>query len=220
MKKYYFDECANEADTLEKEKIALECLDIANRAKFPTDFKDVYDHLFEDDSYIRLFVKDEDNQIKGFVIGCLENGFDNYLVLHIHGIIMDPSVQGKGLSKKSLEYLVSKYSPDVLTAKTHNPRFFNSAMNIFDSSCHFYPNPDEETPEVVYDIVKSDKFIDCVDSDLVYRDAYPDEKIMQSNNNPLVQRVFENLKPFDAQAIVVIINGKILERGKERILRK
>lgn len=213
MKKIDMIEYSNNIDVNTKIKIANECLLVANNAKFPTDFKDVYDHLFENDDYIKLFIRENEN-IKGFIIGCLENGYAGYVILHIHGIIIDPSLQGKNISKIALNSLVQQYRPDVVTAKTHNPRCFNAIANLTTEKCQFYPDGESEIPEIIYNIVKSDQFIDCVDEKLVYRNAYPDEKIMQEYHNGCITKIFENVEKYDAQAIVVVINNKILEEVK------
>ena len=196
-------------------QIANECLTIANRAKFPTDFQDVSDHLFEDESYIILFVKNHIGSIKGFVIACEEKGYNDCKILHIHGIVLDPDIQGRGISKEVVNYAVKKYQPDVVTAKTHNPRCFNAFANIDGGNHLFYPNG-EKIPDTVMEIVKSDYFINNSDEDLIYRDAYPDEKIQQSKNNPLIDIIFDKVKKYDAQSIIVIINNDVLEKNKAK----
>ena len=195
-------------------KIANECLKIANDAKFPTDFQDVYDHLFEDDSYIILFAKDKEDVVKGFVIACEENGYHDCKILHIHGIVLGPEIQGRGMSKELIDYAIEKYRPDVVTAKTHNPRCFNTFASLGGGSYSFYPN-DKEIPDVVREIVKSDNFINCSDENLIYRDAYPDEKIQQSKKNPIVDLVFEKVGKYDAQSVVVVVNNDILNVEKD-----
>ncbi len=204
----------NEEEKLKKQiKIANECLTIANDAKFPTDFQDVYDHLFEDDSYIILFAKNVLGNIKGFVIACEEKGYNDCDILHIHGIVLSPDIQGNGISKKMINYAVSKYHPDVVTAKTHNPRCFNAFANIDGGNHLFFPNG-QPIPDVIRMIVKSDKFINDSDEDLIYRDAYPDEKIQQSKSNPIVDIIFDKVGMYDAQSVVIIINNDILEKSK------
>ena len=194
--------------------IANECLKIANDANFPTDFQDVYDHLFEDDSYIILFAKDKEDKIKGFVIACQEEGYHDCKILHIHGIVLGPEIQGRGMSKEIIDYAIDKYKPDVVTAKTHNPRCFNAFASLGGGKYLFYPN-NQEIPETVREIVKSDCFINSSDENLIYRDAYPDEKIQQSKTNPLVDVIFDKVGKYDAQSIVVIVNNDILNVEKD-----
>ena len=118
---------ANEMKELINEYVVYSCLAIANNAKFPTDYIDVKEHLFESDDYIRLFIIDEDGkvpQIKGFLISALENGYNDNVILHCHGIIIDPSIQGKGYSKKMDDYYlysgVFLFHPKPKIKKTEN----------------------------------------------------------------------------------------------------
>ena len=119
-----------------------------------------------------------------------------------------------GISKELIDYAIEKYQPDVVTAKTHNPRCFNTFASLGGGSYSFYPN-DKEIPEVVREIVKSDNFINCSDENLIYRDAYPDEKIQQSKKNPVVDLVFEKVGKYDAQSVVVVVNNDILNVEKD-----
>lgn len=212
MKEYKIEEYVNlNNDESTKEIIAKQCLEIANAAQFPTDYNDVYDHLFEDDSYIRMFVKNEKDEIKGFAIICNENVLNNVKIMHVHGIIIHPEAQGLGLAKDVINIAVDKYQPDVVTAKTHNPRCFNMFCDILNNGCEFYPNT-KPIPSYIYDIVKKDKFIDQVDEDLIYRNAYPDVKIQQTKRKELVNEVFKKVGPYDAQAIIVVVNKNLKEK--------
>lgn len=224
MEKYKFEEYKflgtdENQKKIEQLKIAKECLLVANDANFPTDFQDVYDHLFEDESYIRVFIKDQNNVVKGFAIICNELVLNNCLIMHVHGIVLSPEVQEEGLGKELINFAVCKYQPDVVTAKTHNPRCFNMFCNILDKTCAFYPN-EEPIPDYIYKIVKNDKFIDVVDENLIYKDAYPDVKIQQSQKNPIVDRIFKKVGPYDAQAVVVVINPNIKEKTEVKTLKK
>ena len=212
MRKYNIEEyVSSRNDEIEKDNIARQCLEIANSAQFPTDYQDVYDHLFEDDSYIRVFVKNEFDEIKGFAIICNENVLNNLNIMHVHGIIIHPEAQGLGLAKEVINTAVEKYQTDVVTAKTHNPRCFNMFADILNNGCDFYPNT-QPIPSYIYEIVKKDKFIDKADEDLICRDAYPDVKIQQSKRKELVNDVFEKVGPYDAQAIVVVVNKNVKEK--------
>lgn len=211
---------ANEMKELINEYVVYSCLAIANNAKFPTDYIDVKEHLFESDDYIRLFIIDEDGkvpQIKGFLISALENGYNDNVILHCHGIIIDPSIQGKGYSKKMIEKAISITNPDIVTAKTHNPRCFNTFANL-EGSQSYYPNEYDDMPSDILELAKSDEFISVVDEHLIYLNAYPDEKIQQSHRNQDLHIVFDRLKPNDAQAIVVVLNDHKLNLG-ENVLK-
>ena len=114
--------------------------------------------------------------------------------------------------------LVKEYQPDIVTAKTHNPRCFNMFTEINDVKAYF-PN-NFEIPEDIYNLVKTDPYIKVVDHDLVFRDAYPDEKIQQEYRNQELKEIFSKVGFFDAQAIVVVLNdSKLNIKGKQKIKR-
>lgn len=54
------------SDIKNKEELALQCVDIANKAKFNTDFQDVYDHLFFGDNLMLVFAYDDLDNMAGF----------------------------------------------------------------------------------------------------------------------------------------------------------
>ncbi len=198
------------------EYIVYSCLNIASNAKFPTDYTDVKEHLFESDDYIRLFIVDDSNkipQIKGFLISALEEGYNDNVILHCHGIILDPSIQGKGYSKVIVNKAIEMTNPDVVTAKTHNPRCFNAFANL-NGAVSYYPNEFDDMPKDILELAKSDEFINNTNEQLIYLNAYPDEKIQQSHRNEDLHVVFDRLAPTDAQAIVVVLNDQKLDLGK------
>ena len=203
----------DEIKDLINEYIVYSCLDIASNAKFPTDYKDVKDHLFESDEYIRLFIIGDTNkipQIKGFLISALEKGYNDNIILHCHGIILHPEVQGLGLSKKIVNKAIEMTNPDIVTAKTHNPRCFNAFANL-DGCIAYFPNEYEYMPIDIIKLARSDEFIKDTNDELIYKNAYPDEKIQQSHRNEQLHIVFDKLNPNDAQAIVCVLNDEKLK---------
>lgn len=215
---FYKDEKLN---NLLQEYITRCCLKIANLAQFPTDYNDVKEHLFGKDDYLRLFIVEENENvipdIKGFLICDHFYGYNNMKFLHCHGIILNPDVQGLGLSKKLINYATNIINPDVVTAKTHNPRCFNSFINI-DGAISYYPNENNYLPKEIVELAKSNTFIDQVNENLIYKNAYPDEKIQQSKRNNKIDTIFDKIEPRDAQAVIVILNDEKLNR-KEKVLK-
>lgn len=211
----------DEVSELLEEYIIKCCLNIANKAQFPTDYEDVKNHLFEDENYLKLFIVEESNKvvpdIKGFLICDAFYGYNNMKILHCHGIILSPEVQGLGLSKKLINHAVSLTNPDVVTAKTHNPRCFNSFINI-DNTIEYYPNEEDYLPNEILELAKSNHHINQSDNQLIFKDAYPDEKIQQSKRNENIDIIFSRLSSYDAQALVVILNNSKL-KGKTRTLK-
>lgn len=184
-----------------KKEIALQCLDIANAAKFSTDFDDVFSHLFGNEDYKICMAFDENGILGGFAIFAKLEKIDT---LHLHGIVLHPKVQGKGLSSKMIEIVLKDENSTFLTAKTHNPRMFETLTNFAYDTSSFYPNVDNKNiPELIYKLVKKNEFISSADEFLVVRNAYPDEKISQTVRNTKIYNVFKRLNTRDAQVIVV-----------------
>lgn len=184
-----------------KEDIALQCLDVANAAQFPTDFEDVFSHLFGNEDYMICMAFDENDQLGGFSIFAKLEEIDT---LHLHGIVLHPRAQGKGLSLKMIKTAIDNAETTFLTAKTHNPRMFETLSKFACDSSKFYPNVDDMSiPDFIYNLVSNNEFVSSADEYLIVRDAYPDEKISQSFKNEKISTIFNRLNARDAQVIVV-----------------
>lgn len=197
-----------------------ECLKVANSAQFPTDYEDVKEHLFGNDNLIKLFIIDSEMlSIRGFLAADYFNGFNDNNILHCHGIIVHPSIQSQGYSKMLVNELIKEYQPDIVTAKTHNPRCFNMFTEI-DDIITYFPNGIDEIPSDIYHVVATDPYINVVNNDLIYKDAYPDEKIQQEYRNTNIKKIFDKVNTRDAQAIVVVLNDEKLKlKNKQKIKR-
>ena len=169
------------ADFRNKQFVAEQCLSVANAANFPTDFDDVYSHLFGQDDYIVCLALDEEKQIGGFSVFAK---LEEINTLHLHGIVLHPRAQGHGLSTKMVKNIAKEAEMKYLTAKTHNPRVYETLTNLACEAGEFYPKIDTYIPESVYELVRKNEFISMADENLIVREAYPDEKIMQSFRNP------------------------------------
>lgn len=202
---------------IEKKKIILECLKMALRVNFPVDYGDMKNHLFGEEDYVKLFVKNEKNEIKGFIIGCI-NYLDDIKEVYIHGLIIDPDMQGKSLSKKLMKELINVTDCDVITARTHNPRIFEAVSALACDDTLYFPNIDIKTPDYVYDIIYNNKFINNCNDNLICENAYPDIKIQQSVSNDKILPIFESIGDYDAQVILSVINKtKILNQTRTMV---
>ncbi len=188
-------------DFQDKDHIARKCLEVANAAQFPTDFEDVFEHLFGNENYKICLILDEEDQIYGFSIFAK---LEEINTLHLHGIVLHPEAQGNELSLKMVETAIANESPMYLTAKTHNPRAFEALSKFALDESAYYPNANNDViPEHIYELVKQNEFVSTADRYLIVRNAYPDEKIAQSYRNKNISRVFARLHAFDAQVIAV-----------------
>lgn len=189
------------SDFRNKKDIARQCLDVANAAHFPTDYDDVFSHLFGNESYIICTISDKDGKLGGFSIFAKLEDIDT---LYLHGIVLHPRAQGKGLSSKMIEIVIENTGLTFLSARTHNPRMFETLSKFACSPSEYYPNVDKsKIPEYIYDLVRKNKFTEEADEFLIVRNAYPDEKIAQTFRNEKISNVFKRLNTRDAQVIVV-----------------
>ena len=183
--------------------ITEQCVKIANEAQFPTDYQDVYEHLFGGD-YELAFLR-YGNEIKGFAV------FDSLTIdgrkfLHLHGAVFNPKVQQMGYTKKLLLNKIKACNADFFTLKTHNPRMYAVAANIAGSRDKIFPNYIQNVPEYIKVLCKKNHFIGNCDENLVVKGAYPDIKTQQPVADNTVMAGFkEYIKDFDAQAVIVKI---------------
>lgn len=191
-------------DFADKKQVTERCLEIANKASFPTDYQDMYEHLFGNvNAELFMLMNDEDGEIYGFVT-C-----DNIVEssnTYIHGIIIHPDIQGMGFSLRLLDEIIKKDGNKYLTARTHNPRIYammSSAAYNGNKSLVFPNITYHDVPKEIWDILHSHP--DMVDADkyMIVRNAYPDEKVVQKVKDAHIYNIFRRLNPTDAQAIVV-----------------
>lgn len=184
-----------------KKELALQSLDVANAAHFPTDFDDVFSHLFANEEYIICTAFNENNSLDGFAVFAKLEDIDT---LYLHGIVLHPRAQGKGLSLKMIQTVVESKNATFLSAKTHNPRMFETLSKFACNPSEFYPNVDNSIiPEAIYELVRNNSFVDTADEYLIVREAYPDEKISQTFRNEKISYIFDRVNTKDAQVIVV-----------------
>lgn len=189
------------ANYIDKRAIAEECLAVSNAAKFPTDYEDVYEHLFGNEAYHICMLYDSEDRIMGFAIFANLKEINE---LYLHGIVLHPQAQGKGLSKMMIEAAIKQVRPMYLSARTHNPRMFEILSSFAVNKMDFYPNfCEDEIPSEIFELVKHNEFTAEADEVLIVRDAYPDEKLTQSFRNENLALIWKRLGKCDAQVIIV-----------------
>ena len=190
-------------DFTDKDQVTKRCLEIANKASFPTDYDDMYEHLFGTENAELFMVMGEDNQIYGFAT--CDNVVESSNT-YIHGIIIHPDIQGMGVSLMLLQKIVEKDGNDFLTARTHNPRIYATMSDMaYDGNTNLvFPNVvPHDIPKEIWDVVHSHPDMNDADMDMIVRNAYPDEKVVQKVRNESIYNIFKKLNPTDAQVIVV-----------------
>ena len=190
-------------DFTNKEKVTKRCLEIANKAKFPTDYQDMYEHLFENENAELFMIIDENSKIYGFAT--CDNIAENSNT-YLHGIIIHPDIQGMGFGSRLLHEIVKKDGNEFLTARTHNPRVYEmmSCVAYNGNTNLVFPNvTSQNVPKEVLAVMHSHVDMSKADKDMIVRNAYPDEKIVQKVKNKSIYNIFKKLNPNDAQVIVV-----------------
>lgn len=189
------------ADFRNKDAIAKQCLEVANAAKFPTDYDDVFSHLFGNEGYTICMAYDDNAMLGGFSIFAK---LEDINTLYLHGIVLHPRAQGKGLSSKMIQKVIDENDLKFLSARTHNPRTFETLAKFARSTSEYYPNADDmKIPKYIYELVRNNPFTSDADELMICRNAYPDEKIAQSFRDERISSVFKRLNTTDAQVIVV-----------------
>lgn len=184
----------------EKDKITRRCLEVANKAKFPTDYEDMYAHLFGDDNIELFIVMDSEDQIYGFATCVNMSQINN---TYVYGTIIHPELQSTGYSVKLLQEIVNKHGNCYLSARTHNPRVYELMSRLAYNGMIFPNILLENIPKEIWNVVSSHPAMKAADSNLIVKNAYPDEKIMQSVKKEEIQSIFSKLNPRDAQVIIV-----------------
>lgn len=190
-------------DFADKDCVTKRCLEIENKANFPTDYQDMYEHLFENEDAELFVVMNENEEIYGFAT--CDNVAEKSNT-YLHGIIIHPDIQGMGFSSRLIREMVKKDGNDFLTARTHNPRVYEMMSTVaYNADPNLvFPNVSKnEIPEEVWKIIHSYSAMKNADADLVVRNAYPDEKVSQKVKNREIYSIFEKLNPNDAQVVVV-----------------
>ena len=185
-----------------KEYIIHQCLKIAKTANFPTDYNDMREHLFgNDDNKIIFAINQQTLTIEGFAVYQI---LPSCQTLYLHGIVLHPKIQGLHVSTAMHILAISTCKMKYFSARTHNPRCFESVAGIHNLG--FYPNgKSEEIPETIYETVRKNPHTSEADDFLIVRNAYPDEKIQQACQNDATKKIFSYLNPYDAQVVIIQI---------------
>lgn len=83
------------SDFRNKKDIARQCLEVANAAHFPTDYDDVFSHLFGNESYIICTISDKDGKLGGFSIFAKLEDIDT-----LYSLVLQASITLMLISRK------------------------------------------------------------------------------------------------------------------------
>lgn len=193
-----------------KKYIAEKCVEIANTTNFPTDYDDVFDHIFGNEELIKVFLTDEEI-IKGFIVS---DYFDNKLddlrtlkALYIHGIIIDKDTQKHGLFRNLVNYTINSVNyTDYIALRTHNPRCANAFTNcMLEHGLITSPTLRKVDSEIIK-IANNDKYIYNANANLVAKGVYDRELLSQRTSNEYINEMFKrnNVEENDAQCLIAL----------------
>lgn len=128
--------------TLDKKKIADSAYRICGNAKFPVEYQDVYEHLFENDDLILKLLINKENDLAGFGV------FENYslflesriiTMLYLSGMVIDPRYQGKNISREIIKNTYSQMQSDLISLRTQNIAMAKSLLDTFNDNLFTIP---------------------------------------------------------------------------------
>jgi len=196
-------------DVTNKSEVAYTCVELTKAANFPTDYDDVYSHLFDspknDIIFVTLSEVFKENEIVGFAVICMLDILKSN-VMYLSGIVLHPDVQQKKIPKAICQEALSMHKPDYVTARTHNPRAFKSVASLAGEKDIVYPILDfrwQPIPQDILRLVANHPFLKDCNDHLIIENAYPDAKPQQEISSPEIQNIFTCLRDNDAQAIVI-----------------
>ena len=186
--------------SMSKEDTTLQCVEVADSTLFPTNYDDVYAHLFENDDLLKLFVVGDSDKIKGFSV--FDTVRNNYNIMYLSGLVLGREIQGKGISKLLIREGLKLLKPEIITLRTRNPRMYQALVG---STLSYGSYPDDTVPNEIYNLALTIPYFNGIQSNLVIKDCYNEELIQQdvSVRNP----VFKLLDSRDAFGCISIVNN-------------
>lgn len=214
-------------DIKNKVELANQCVEIANSAKFNTDFNDVYEHLFFGDNLMLVFAFDDDNKMQGFSSLFITKEQDGTPHIHLNGVIVSPKCQGKGIAKLMVSRAVGyvyglfnkKFNDDFkvsLSARTQNPAIYRLMQKV---SSNVSPSVKGKVNKKHFAIVKMmdsqlKPFLGLYNDDFIVKNAYPSSKVQADINNQSVKVLFNKLNAYDA---FIIFGEKAINLDKQQV---
>lgn len=187
--------------TLDKKKIAETAYRICNKAAFPVEYQDVYEHLFANDNLILKLLLNKKKELAGF--GVFENysiplGDDIITMLYLSGMVIDPKYQGKNVSQDIIKDAYKQLHSDLISLRTQNIAMAKSLLNTFDDSLFMMPGNINE--EILRFIRQVNPFKD-IDDEGVIRECYPNQ--LYYNLNAIESNFGIKLQATDALGVVI-----------------
>lgn len=187
--------------TLDKKKIANSAYRICGNAEFPVLYRDVYEHLFENDNLILKLLLNEENNLAGFGV------FENYrlfleskiiTMLYLSGMVIDPKYQGKNISREIIKNAYKQLQSDLISLRTQNIAMAKSLLDTFNDN--LFVMPGNINVAILNCLRQANPFKD-IDEQGVIRDCYPNQ--LYYNLNAIQDNFGIKLQSNDALGVVI-----------------
>lgn len=198
---------------MSKEKTTLQCVAVADSTSFPTNYDDVYAHLFETNDLLKLFVVDNNYNIKGFAVFDTVN--NDYRITYLSGMVLSGDIQGIGLSKELLRKGLESLKGDIITLRTRNPRMYRSLIKSMPSFANF---PNLITPNEIYELAQTIPYFMDIQQNLIIKNCYGTELLQQEAKLNGLDPLFKMLEPKDAFGCLSVVSNN--EKTKKLIKEK
>ncbi len=192
--------------TLDKKKIADLAYRICGKAKFPVEYEDVYNHLFENEKLIlKLLLNDKDNLVGFGVFETYELFLERKItMLYLSGMVIEPKYQKKQVSREIIKNTYLQIQSDLISLRTQNIAMAKSLLNAFEDN--LFTMPKDQTTTIV-EVLKQASPFKNLDERGVIKNCYSNQ-------------LYENLKAmkdnFDVQLNKTDALGVIIEPRKEQ----
>ena len=177
---------------------------VCQKANFPVNYDDVYNHLFGSNNSVPRFLLDNDTKISGFAVA------ENYKLLtvqprtitYLQGMVISNEYQGKGYSHILLKDVYKQLHGDFLGLRTQNFKMAKSLINLFEDPKISIPMKEgKPSYSLLEDLKTIYPYQNIDDSGIVrncyYTQLYPDLEELKKINPSII------LKSTDALAVVV-----------------
>ncbi len=186
---------------LNKEKITDLAYGICERAKFPVQYQDVYEHLFINDKAILKLLINEENNLAGFgVFEYYRLFLENQLItmLYLSGMVIDPKYQGRNISKEIIRVTYKQLQTDLISLRTQNIAMAKSLLDTFDDNLLVMPR---DINSIILNCLRQIRPFRDINEHGVIKDCYPNQ--LYYDLNAIKDNYGIELQGTDALGVVI-----------------
>lgn len=189
---------------MDKKVLAEEAYVVCQRANFPVEYQDVYEHLFGNDDAILKILLDSHNQLAGFGV------FEKYkleldrrmaTLLYLSGMVIDKKYQGHNVSHEILKITYNQVKSDLVSLRTQNIKMAKALLGM-ERECLFQmPVKSRDNDGYMIDALKQVEYFKTMDERGVIPNCYGNQ--LYENLGAIDENFGIQLGECDALAVVV-----------------